>query len=80
MNKKLTIIGSGFAGLSAACYAAKDGYDVHLIEKNESPGGRASKFEAEGFVLIWGQAGTGCQMFLNHFLQISIKNLPITTT
>lgn len=54
MGKKLTIIGSGFAGLSAACYAAKDGFEVHLLEKNESPGGRASKFHAEGFMFDMG--------------------------
>jgi phytoene desaturase len=54
MKKKLTIIGSGFSGLAAACYAAKDGYDVHLIEKNESPGGRASKFVTDGFTFDMG--------------------------
>lgn len=54
MSKKLTIIGSGFAGLSAACYAAKDGFDVLLLEKNESPGGRCSKFNAEGFMFDMG--------------------------
>ena len=38
---KIAVIGSGFSGLSAACYLAKAGYSVHLFEKNEQIGGRA---------------------------------------
>ncbi|MCX8480894.1 MAG: phytoene desaturase family protein [Sediminibacterium sp.] len=39
--KKIGIIGSGFAGLSAASYLAKEGYEVHIFEKNNELGGRA---------------------------------------
>lgn len=48
MNKAV-IIGSGFAGLSAACFLAKAGVQVTVLEKNEQPGGRARSFTAEGF-------------------------------
>jgi phytoene desaturase len=48
-NKKIAIIGSGFSGLSAAAYLAKEGYEVHVFEKNECLGGRARKFEDAGF-------------------------------
>lgn len=48
------IIGSGFAGLSAACTLAKAGYAVKVFEKNELPGGRARKFEEQGFVFDMG--------------------------
>jgi phytoene desaturase len=48
-TKKIAIIGSGFSGLSSAAYLAKEGYEVHVFEKNESFGGRARKFEIEGF-------------------------------
>ncbi|MDG1477483.1 MAG: oleate hydratase, partial [Vicingaceae bacterium] len=48
-KKKIAIIGSGFSGLSSAAYLAKDGYEVHVFEKNESLGGRARKFEISGF-------------------------------
>jgi len=41
MKKKVIIIGSGFSSLSASCYLAKAGYDVTILEKNESLGGRA---------------------------------------
>ena len=48
-KKKIAIIGSGFSGLSSAAYLAKDGYEVHVFEKNECLGGRARKFEIDGF-------------------------------
>lgn len=54
MGKKTIVIGSGFAGLSAATNLADKGYDVTLLEKNTIPGGRARKFEAEGFVFDMG--------------------------
>jgi phytoene desaturase len=54
MSKKVIVIGAGFAGLSAACNLAAEGFDVTLLEKNEVPGGRARKFEAEGFVFDMG--------------------------
>ncbi len=41
---KIAIIGSGIAGLSAACYAAREGHEVHVFEKNTSIGGRARQF------------------------------------
>lgn len=49
MAQKVIIIGAGIAGLSSACYLAKAGYDVTVVEKNEHPGGRANFFEAEGY-------------------------------
>jgi phytoene desaturase len=41
---KVAIIGAGFSGLSAAAYLAKDGHEVHVLEKNDSLGGRARQF------------------------------------
>lgn len=53
--KKIAIIGSGFSGLSAAAYAAKDGFEVHVFEKHNQPGGRARQFcTEEGFVFDMG--------------------------
>lgn len=53
-QKKVVVIGSGFAGLSAATHLASNGCLVTLVEKNESPGGRARKFEHQGFVFDMG--------------------------
>jgi phytoene desaturase len=54
MSKKVIVIGSGFAGLSAACHLAKKGYDVTVLEKNEVPGGRARKMEVGGYTFDMG--------------------------
>ena len=56
MSKKhVVVIGSGFAGLSAATHLAdKANCTVTLLEKNDSPGGRARKFEHQGFVFDMG--------------------------
>jgi phytoene desaturase len=47
MKKKVVIIGSGISSLSAACYLAKEGMEVVVIEKNEQLGGRARTLELE---------------------------------
>ena len=47
--KKAIIIGSGFSSLSAACYLAKSGLNVTVLEKNEQLGGRASMMEIDEF-------------------------------
>lgn len=53
--KKITVIGAGFSGLSAACYLAAAGYEVDIYEKNECIGGRARQFKtANGFVFDMG--------------------------
>ena len=50
MKKKITIIGSGFSSLSAACYLAKSGHQVEIFEKNDAPGGRARQLKKNGFI------------------------------
>jgi phytoene desaturase len=52
--KKVLIIGSGFAGLSAATFMAKAGWQVTVVEKHSMPGGRARRFSAEGFTFDMG--------------------------
>lgn len=54
MKKHVIVIGSGFAGLSAACFLAKAGYDVTVLEKNSTPGGRARVFSEDGFTFDMG--------------------------
>ena len=49
MSKKITIIGSGFSSLAAACYSAKAGNEVTVYEKNATIGGRARQLKKEGF-------------------------------
>ncbi len=47
--KKVTIIGSGFSSLAAACYLSKEGNEVTIYEKNKTVGGRARQLKKEGF-------------------------------
>ncbi|MDG5777512.1 phytoene desaturase family protein [Haloarculaceae archaeon H-GB1-1] len=48
-DTSVVIVGSGFGGLSTACYLADAGLDVTVVEKNEQLGGRASTLERDGF-------------------------------
>ena len=54
IKRKVNIIGSGFSGLAAASFMAKAGWDVHVFEKNEGPGGRARQLSANGFTFDMG--------------------------
>jgi len=49
VGKKALIIGSGFAGLSAASFLAKAGWEVEVLDKHDQPGGRCRHFKADGF-------------------------------
>ncbi len=48
-GESVVVVGSGFGGLSTACYLADDGADVTVLEKNGQFGGRASRLEIDGF-------------------------------
>ncbi|WP_263383278.1 phytoene desaturase family protein [Granulicella arctica] len=48
-SKRVGIIGSGLAGLTAACTLAARGHVVTVFEKNEWLGGKAAQLRAEGF-------------------------------
>jgi len=50
----ISVIGSGFSGLSTAACLAQSGHNVTVFEKNSLPGGRARKFETNGFVFDMG--------------------------
>jgi len=46
---KVGIIGSGLAGLAAACTLAARGHQVEVFEKNSWLGGKAAQLRADGF-------------------------------
>lgn len=48
-KNNVIIIGAGFSSLSAASYLAKSGYNVTVLEKNKTVGGRARQFKKDGF-------------------------------
>ncbi len=49
MGKEIIVIGSGFSSISAACYLAKAGNTVRVLEKNDTLGGRARQLKKDGF-------------------------------
>ncbi|HEX4877898.1 MAG TPA: phytoene desaturase family protein, partial [Chitinophagaceae bacterium] len=53
-KRSVIVIGSGFAGLSAASFMARDGWEVTVIEKNPTPGGRARQLKEDGFTFDMG--------------------------
>jgi phytoene desaturase len=50
MTKKPTaiVIGAGIGGIATAARLAKNGYSVTVLEKNETPGGRANQIVRDG--------------------------------
>ena len=66
--KRVGIIGSGFSGLAAASCLAKAGFDVTVLEKNSTLGGRARKFEVDGFTFDMGPSWYWMpEVFENYF-------------
>ena len=64
---KVGIIGSGFAGISAAAHLAEKGAEVHVFEKNDLLGGRARQFKAEGFTFDMGPSWYWMPDVIDHF-------------
>lgn len=75
MDKKptVTIIGAGFAGLSAAAILAKDGFDVTVLEKNEMAGGRARTWVKDGFTFDMGPSWYWMPDIFENFFQLFDK-------
>jgi phytoene desaturase len=46
---KIVVVGAGFGGLAAAIRLQAAGHEVHLIEQQDQPGGRARVFRRDGF-------------------------------
>ena len=71
-NKKVIVIGAGFAGLSAATSLSQQGFDVTIFEKNKELGGRARKLELNGFTFDMGPSWYWMpDVFENYFSQFN---------
>lgn len=49
VNKKVVVIGAGVGGLASAALLASQGWQVTVLEKNDSIGGRARLWKEKGF-------------------------------
>lgn len=54
MQKKVIIIGAGIAGLSAAFYSRRNGYEVTVYEQGNCPGGVSTSWIRRGFTFDGG--------------------------
>ncbi len=65
--KKVCIIGGGFGGLSSAALLAARGFDVTILEKNSTIGGRAQVWHQDGFVFDMGPSWYLMPEVFEHF-------------
>lgn len=49
MQKRVVVIGAGLGGLAAAGRLSSAGFDVTVVERNETPGGKVNLVESSGF-------------------------------
>ena len=75
MSKSVVIIGSGFSGLSAAAFMAKEGWNVTVVEKNETAGGRARQLKADGFTFDMGPSWYWMPDVFERFFQQFNRNI-----
>ncbi|GAB3749792.1 phytoene desaturase family protein [Spirosoma pomorum] len=74
MPQRVLVIGAGFAGLAVATSLADKGYDVTILEKNSSPGGRARIFHEKGFTFDMGPSWYWMpDIFENYFARFGKK-------
>lgn len=67
---KVIVIGGGIAGLASAALLARDGYQVTLLEKNASLGGRAGSWSSQGFRFDTGPSWYLMPEVFDHFYKL----------
>ena len=50
-QKSVIIIGAGFAGLCAGIYARLNGFDAHIFELHDKPGGLCTSWKRKGYTI-----------------------------
>jgi phytoene dehydrogenase-like protein len=49
MSKSLIVIGAGMGGLAAGLYGQLNGYDTHIFEMHNQPGGQCTAWKRKGY-------------------------------
>ena len=68
--KKVVIIGAGIGGLGLAAMLGKKGYEVTVVEKNDTTGGRARVWEKDGFLFDLGPSWYMMPDVFGHFFDV----------
>ena len=66
-NKKVIVVGAGIAGLAAAIYARRSGFDVTIYESHIIPGGLSTSWTRKGYLFEGGM----------HWLTGSSEKMPL---
>lgn len=66
-GKKVIVVGAGVAGLAAAIYARRSGFDVTILEKHIIPGGLSTSWSRKGYLFEGGM----------HWLTGSSEKMPL---
>lgn len=69
MTKKVGVIGGGIGGLCGAIRLAKQGYDVHLFERNKTLGGKMGHIQTEGYTFDTGPTLITMPFVIENFFQ-----------
>ncbi len=51
MRRSIIIVGAGIAGLSAGCYGRMNGYDTHIFELHDKPGGLCTAWQRKDYTI-----------------------------
>jgi phytoene desaturase len=74
-KKKVLIVGSGLGGLATALRLATSGFDVTIVEKHTSPGGRLNIIKSDGFTFDLGPSFMSMSYELKElFASCNLKN------
>jgi phytoene desaturase len=74
MKNKVAIIGAGIGGIATSLRLTAKGYEVHVFEKNNKPGGKLYQIEKDGFRFDTGPSLFTMPFFVDELFQLFDEN------
>lgn len=65
MNSRIVVVGAGISGLTAAHYLNKSGYEVVVLEAQDTPGGRMRQVEIDGI-----RVNSGARLLFTYYKSV----------